>query len=172
MAKHDALVIDYTVYKDGIEYLGTTEITLPDVEYLSETISGGGISGEVEDIITGHISAMTTTMNWRVVTKRAVQLCEPKYHKIEVRVAQQQLDSKDGSTSVLSAKHVLKIKPKKTSFGKVAAASTADVSGDYATSYFATYINGEKVTEIDPLNFICLINGTDYLADVRHALGK
>ena len=171
MAKHDSLVIDYTVYEDGKEYLGTTEVTLPDVEFLSETLSGGGIAGEVEDIITGHISAMTTTMNWRVVTPNVVKLLEPKYHKIDLRAAQQSLDS-SGKTNVDAVKHILKIKPKKTSFGKLAAASTADVSGDYATSYFATYIAGKKVTEIDPLNFICLINGIDYLKDVRKALGK
>ena len=35
-----------------------------------------------------------------------------------------------------------------------------------------TYINGKKVRELDPLNFICYINGVDYLAGVRAALGK
>ena len=34
------------------------------------------------------------------------------------------------------------------------------------------YINGKKVRELDPLNFICYINGVDYLAGVRAALGK
>ena len=46
-----------------------------------------------------------------------------------------------------------------------------DISPD-AVRYWATYIDGKKVREIDPLNFICLIDGTDYLADVRKALGK
>lgn len=43
---------------------------------------------------------------------------------------------------------------------------------EFAVRYWATYIDGKKVREIDPLNFICLIDGTDYLADVRKALGK
>ena len=34
-----------------------------------------------------------------------------------------------------------------------------------------TYIDGKKVREVDQLNFICYVNGTDYLADVRKALG-
>lgn len=29
----------------------------------------------------------------------------------------------------------------------------------------------KKVREVDQLNFICYVNGTDYLADVRKALG-
>ena len=46
--------------------------------------------------------------------------------------------------------------------------------GDAALSsvrYWATYIDGKKVREVDQLNFICYVNGTDYLADVRKALG-
>lgn len=31
---------------------------------------------------------------------------------------------------------------------------------------------GKKVLEIEIINFIYYINGTDYLADVRKALGK
>ena len=38
---------------------------------------------------------------------------------------------------------------------------------------FRTQTHGrKKVRELDPLNFICYINGVDYLAGVRAALGK
>lgn len=170
--KHDGLTVNYAAYEDAKEYLGMTEATLPDLEYMSETISGAGIGGEVEEIILGHLSAMTTSLNFRNITAAAVKLSEPRVHKIDLRVAQQQTDSSTGETGIVAVKHILKLKPKKTGLGKVAAATAADVSGDYATSYYAMYLAGTKVTEIDPLNFICLINGKDYLADVRKALGK
>lgn len=168
----DTLVINYKVYENGIEYLGTTEVTLPDVEFLSETISGGDIAGEVEEIITGHLSAMTTTFNFRTVSHAANKLMEPRLHVLDLRVAQQSNDLKSGKTGISNIKHVLKVKPKKTGLGKVAAASTADVSGEYATSYYAQYIGGKKTVELDPMNYVCYINGTDYLEDVRKALGK
>lgn len=169
---HDTLNVNYAIYEDAVEKLGTTEATLPDLEFMSETISGAGIGGEVEEIITGMLSAMTTTLNFRTVCTSAVSLMEPRTHKIDLRVAQQQVDSKSGNTKIVPVKHILKLKPKKTAMGKVAMASAGDVSGDYATSYFATYIDGKKVVEVDPYNFICVINGTDYLAEVRKALGK
>lgn len=172
MAKHDTLNVAYAVYENAKEYMGITEATLPDVEFMSETISGAGIGGELEEIIVGMITAMTTSLSFRTVTKSAVSLIEPRVHKLDLRVAQQQLDSKTGDSGIVKVKHILKVKPKKTAFGKVAVASPGDVSGDYATSYFATYLDGEKKTEIDPANFICFINGKDYLKDVRKALGK
>ena len=172
MAKIDELVVNFAVYEDANEYLGMAEATLPDLEYLAEEMSGAGIAGNVEEIIIGHLSAMTTTLNFRTVCKAAVRLLEPRTHKLDLRVAQQQMNNRTSETTITGVKHIMRVKPKKTALGKVAAASTADVSGEYATQYYAMYMNGEKVTEIDPLNFIRIINGHDYLAEVRKALGK
>ena len=172
MAKVDELVVNYAIYENATEYLGTTEVTLPDLEFMSEEMTGAGIAGTVEEIITGHMSAMTATFNFRTVTSAAVKLMEPRVHKIDLRVAQQQMNMRTSETNINNVKHIMRLKPKKTALGKVAAASTADVSGEYAVSYYAMYMDGKKVTEIDPLNFICIINGVDYLAQVRKALGK
>ena len=155
MSKVDELVINYAIYEDATEYLGTTEVTLPDLEYMTEELSGAGIAG-----------------NFRTVTAAAVKLMEPRVHRIDLRVAQQRMNLRTSANEITGVKHIMKVKPKKTALGKVAAASTADVSGEYAVSYYAMYMDGSKVTEIDPLNFICIINGKDYLKDVRKALGK
>lgn len=172
MSKVDELVINYAIYEDATEYLGTTEVTLPDLEYMTEELSGAGIAGKIEEIIIGHLNAMSTTFNFRTVTEAAVTLMEPRVHRIDLRVAQQKMNLRTSANEVSGVKHIMKVKPKKTALGKVAAASTADVSGEYAVSYYAMYMDGKKKTEIDPLNFICIINGKDYLKDVRKALGK
>lgn len=67
---------------------------------------------------------------------------------------------------------MLMVTPTKFAPGKLAPAASAEASGEYAATYFATYIDGKKVLEIDIINFIYYVNGTDYLADVRKALGK
>lgn len=172
MGKVDEFVVSYVMYEDGTEYMGTTEVTLPDLEFVTEELAGAGISGKIQEVITGNMSAMTTTFNFRTVGKWTAKLLEPRMHNIDLRVAQQNMETRDGITSVSSVKHVMKIKPKKITPGKVSAATTADASGEYAVFYYALYIDGEKVTEIDPLNFICVINGKDFLEDVRRALGK
>lgn len=84
----------------------------------------------------------------------------------------EKLKKKKGTTEVVSVKHILVVTPKKLNPGKVATAAAAEVSGEYAVSYYATYIDGKKKLEIDPLNYIYYVNGKDYLADVRKALGK
>lgn len=172
MPKIDETVIGFAVYEDATEYIGISEVTLPEISSMTEEISGAGIGGKVESVILGTIEAMTTTFNFRTVTKNAIKLHEPRIHQIDLRAAQQQQDSTKGVTEIVRVKHILRLQPKKLNPGKLAAASTAEVSGEYATSYYATYIDGKKVLEIDPLNYIYYVNGTDYLADVRKALGK
>lgn len=172
MAKVDETVIGFAVYEDATEYLGMSEVALPEISSLTEEISGAGIGGKIESVILGAVEAMTTTLNFRTVTKNAIKLHEPREHKIDLRVAQQQKDTAKGKTEVVKVKHLLTLTPKKLNPGKVATASAAEVSGEYATTYFATYIDGKKMLEIDPLNYIYFVNGTDYLADVRKALGK
>ena len=72
----------------------------------------------------------------------------------------------------MADKYVMVVVPKTTTMGQVAPASPADASGTYSVYYYAGYKDGKKLWEIDPFNQICVINGVDYLADVRKALGK
>ena len=171
MANHDALIVNYAAYESETEFLGTTSADLPDIEFLSEKISGAGLGGEFEEIIIGQLSAMTTKLSFRTITKRAVKLLEPTEHNVTLLVAQQSVNTVNGNAKIIPIKHVLKLKPKKTNLGKVAVMSTADVSGEYVTLYYALYINGKKVTEVDPVNFICLINGKNYLSNINNILG-
>lgn len=172
MASMNEAIINFAVYEDATEFLGMSEATLPDLEFLTQEISGAGIAGNIESVIIGHMAAMTLTLNFRTVNKSQMRLAAPRQHDIDLRVAQQDHDATAGALKTVGVKHVLKVTPKKTSPGKVAPASTGDGSGEYAVAYYAIYIDGEKNTEIDPLNFICMIDGVDYLADVRKILGK
>lgn len=172
MPRIDETVIGFAVYEDATEYLGISEVTLPEISNVVEEIQGAGIGGKYESVILGAIEAMSLTLNFRTVTNNAIKLHEPRLHSIDLRAAQQEKDTTAGTTNVVQVKHILVVTPKKLNPGKVATAAAAEVSGEYAVSYYATYIEGKKKLEIDPLNYIYYVNGTDYLEAVRKALGK
>ncbi|MCM1059668.1 MAG: phage major tail tube protein [Eubacterium sp.] len=172
MPKVDETVINFAVYEEGTEFLGMAEVSLPELSYIINEVKGAGINGTFESVALGHVEAMTITLNFRTLVKSAVKLSEPRNHQIDLRIAQQSTENVSGNTGVTKVKHVFIVRPKKLAPGKVAPASPADASGEYAATYWATWIDGEKVVEIDILNFKCEINGVDYLADVRKALGK
>lgn len=172
MPKIDDSVINYAVYEDGTEHLGMAEVTLPEISNITNEVKGAGLNGTYESVVIGHLEAMTLSLNFRTFTKTAVKLLTPGLHQIDLRAAQQSTDSASRKKIITKVKHVMKIESKKLAPGKVTPASPADASGEYPVSYWAAYIDGKKVLEIDILNFIYFVDGTDYLADVRKALGK
>ena len=172
MPKFDEAVIIFAVYEDGVDHLGIASATLPNLAAIIQTDSGAGIPGNVEAPVLGHYDAMTLGLNFRTTTEQGVRLSEPRRHNIDLRAAQQIEDTVSGTIKVQNIKHIMVVIPKTETGGSIAPASPTNGSGEYAVRYWATYIAGARVREIDPLNFICFINGTDYLADVRKALGK
>lgn len=168
----DQSVINFAVYEDANEYDGMANVTLPDLSSITATINGAGISGNVEVPIIGQYEAMTLGLSFRTPTLQAMRLTEPRRHQIDLRAAIQDEDPVAGQVITRAIKHVFVVIPKSLVGGTVAPASPTDSSGEYAVRYWAQYIDGKKVLEIDPLNNICLINGVDYLADSRKALGK
>ena len=168
----DQSVINFAVYEDSVEYVGMAKVTLPDLNALTQSISGAGIAGNVDAVILGHFEAMTLGLSFRTTTSQVIKLAEPRRHTIDLRVAQQEENPVAGAVEVKAVKHVFVVVPKSTKGGTIAPASPTDGSGEYAVRYWATYIGGQMVTEIDPLNFKCYINGTDYLEPVRKAIGK
>ena len=172
MPNFDESVINFAVYEDSVEYVGMAGVTLPNLAAIVQTLSGAGIAGNVEVPVPGHYDVMSLTLNFRTTTEHSVRLSEPRRHNIDLRMAQQIEDTVAGEVKVQSIKHVLVVVPKTDTGGTVAPAAPTNGSGEYSVRYWATYIDGAKVREIDPLNFICEVNGVDYLADVRKAIGK
>lgn len=162
----------FAVYKGSTELLGMSEVTLPDIEYLTSVVTGAGIAGEFEETFRGFIKQMTVGFNFKNVTKEAIVLAEPTPHTLELRAAAQEYNPVSGEVEMKSIKHVMRVMPKKTSAGKLTSASAADASGEYSVRYWKLTKAGKVLLEIDPLNFICIINGVDYLKDIRSALGK
>lgn len=172
MPNFDESVINFAVYEDSVEYVGMASVTLPNLTSITQTLSGAGIAGNVEVPILGHYDVMSLGLNFRTTTAQSIKLSEPRRHNIDLRAAQQTEDTVAGTVKVQNVKHVLVVVPKTETGGSIAPASPTNGSGEYSVRYWATYIDGVKVREIDPLNYICIVNGVDYLAEVRKALGK
>ncbi len=170
--KQPEAYINFEVYEDGVNFCGMSSATLPDIAFLTQQVSGPGIAGNVDAVLTGMMEAMNLTLNFRNATDAATKLASPQRHNIDLRVAEQHWDTEKVIKGVSADKYIMVAIPKKTSPGSVAPASAADANGEYAVYYYAGYRDGKKLWEIDPWNYICIINGVDYMKDVRKALGK
>ena len=172
MAKQPEAIIDFEVYEDGKNFYGISQAVLPNINFMTQQISGAGISGNIDAVLTGMVEAMSLTLNFREATGAAVSLMAPVRHNIDLRVASQHWNTDSIAKGISADKYVMVVLPKNTQPGTVAPASNADASGEYTVYYYAGYKDGNLIWEIDPWNYICKINGVDYMAEVRKALGK
>ena len=172
MAKQDVAVINYTMYEGGSEYIGMTQVDLPSLQFMSTVINGSGIAGEIETVLIGQMKAMEITLKHTLLTRPGISISAPRMHDWEFREVQQNMDNQTGAHTVTAVKHVIRAFPKQMDGGSLKAQSSSDPNTVASVYYWAEYRDGEKVLELDPINYICYVDGTDYLAPVRAAMGK
>lgn len=164
-------LINFRVYEDGSNFAGIVDATLPDLEPMTETVKGAGIAGEYDSPVLGHFQGMTLSLSWRTPTARLLGLAAPKVHQLDLRGAIQEQDAANGTYRVVPLRVTVNCTPKTTKPGKLEVGATTDSSNDFEVTYIKIWYDGDEYIEIDKLNFICVIDGVDYLVAVRLALG-
>lgn len=166
-------IINYAVYENGSEYLGTANVKLPDWKNKTLTVNGAGIPGDVTLPVPGHYDAATCTISFTDAPIAAYKLCEQRRHIIDLRAAHEEYDSASGEIKVHAYKHILTVIPTSHVGGTVAPNAAQAASGEYTVVAQQDYIDGKLVANHDPLNFRDVnSSGKDSLAAVRTALGK
>jgi hypothetical protein len=164
-------LINFRAYLDGTDLLGTTDVELPNMESMTDTVKGAGIAGEVEAPILGHYGSQSLTLNWRTTTGNTTILAKPKAHHLDLRGSIQTYDASDGAYKTVPLKVVVKAIPKNTQLGKLDVGTGQDAVSEFEINYIKVWLDGQERIELDKYNFICVIEGQDYLADVRSNLG-
>ena len=172
--KQPAATINLEVYEDSINFLGVAKVTLPSIIFPTVSISGAGMMGNMDVPLLGMVDAMSATIDFLDANHNggAVKLAEPRKHQLDMRVAEEFWDVEQADVGVWADKYVMIVRPKTTDPGTVAPMGSADTSGEYVVYYFAAYKDGKQLWEVDKRNMKCVVDGVDYMAPVRKALGK
>lgn len=164
-------LINFRVYNDSNDLLGVATVDLPELESMTDTVSGAGIAGEVETPVLGHYSSMTTTITWRTLEQAAMSLSAQKAHAIDVRGSQQVYDAANGEYTTKAIRVSMRVVPKNVSLGTLEPGATTDTEQEFEVLYLKVFIGGKSVCEIDKYNYIAKFGDTDTLASVRANLG-
>lgn len=90
-------LINFRVYQDGDDLIGISDVTLPKLEAVTETVKGAGIAGEIDSPTLGHFGSMEVELNWRTLLKSNIVLAKPTGVNLELRGAVQLNDSATGN---------------------------------------------------------------------------
>lgn len=165
-------LVNYRVYCDGFKEAGTVDVTLPDIAYKTDTVEGAGIAGSLTTPILGMFEDMTLTLNWRTIERAAFKAFTPGIHTLELRGSQQVTDVSTGQTSTVAVKISCAVSPTTFGLGTFAVGAATGSSSTFTVYQIKIWHGGVPVLEIDKPNFICVIDGVDYLAKVKADLGE
>ena len=164
-------LINFRVYNAGNDLLGVATVELPEIEFMSETVSGAGVAGEVESPTLGQIGAMSVTFSWRTIEKAAMVLNRQEAHSVEVRGSQQTYDAANGTYKTVPVRASMRIVPKTVSLGSFEPGATTDTEQEFAVLRLMLYVDGIEMVAVDQYNYICRFAGKDVLDSVRKDLG-
>lgn len=164
-------LINYEVFLKGERKLGMADVTLPEITYKTDTISGAGIGGEIDMPTLGQTDSMELSIKWRTINEDVTALLRQEPQDLEIRGVNQHYDAGKGMLPVQTVKVNVRTIPKKGNFGTLTPASKTDAENTMEVLYLKITIDGKKKVEIDKLNYIHYIDGKDYLQAVREGLG-
>lgn len=166
-----AFLEDYLCYVSGEKLPGTVDVTMPKITPKSVTVNGAGVAGDMDMPARGQTDNLTTEINFRTTIPEQINLGQPKAIDVEFRGAQWRYDAALGEYKLDTIIVMMRILPKEIDLGKLSSAETTEAKLSANVQYMKVTINDKKEMEIDKFNFIHYVHGTDYLTDVRNALG-
>jgi hypothetical protein len=164
-------LINAHVYEDNARVLGIANVTLPNLEPLTDGLKGLGIAGEMDVPILGHFGSMTCQLDFTVVQGDISTLSEPRSHQLVVRAAIQVQDTGLGTYSSKPLAVYMTAVPKGTNLGKLEPGAGMDTQLTFEVTALKLFVDNKEAIEVDKLNMIYRVNGVDYLAGVRTDMG-
>ena len=163
------VINNFNLYYKGTALVGLTgEITLPDFEGTTETLSGPGILGELEEVVIGSFGSMEIEIPFRILDEDAFKLMSPmETLDLTLRASEQYTVKGTGSIDTKGMRVVIRGRQKKLTGGTVKQGGTMDASVTVEVAYILIELDGQKRIELDKLNNVYKVNDKDLLDKIR-----
>ena len=164
-------IVNFNIYDEGEKLIGISgEIKLPKLEGKSETISGAGIAGEFDSQTPGHFGNIDIEIPFQTVLDKSFSLMAPEGKTIILRGSQQSYDVSAGTINFVPLKITLRVVPKGLDLGTLGVGKKTDTKNTLTVLYLKVDVDGKTMLELDKLNFIYKVNGTDVFETIREQI--
>ena len=163
-------VINYSIYASSKKIGDTSSVELPEIEFLTDSIKGAGIIGEIDLPSLYQVGSMSLSISTRVSNNPDDLALLMSARDIEIRWVTDAIDTSNVSANVIGHKAFLKCVPKKIGEGKIEPGSGQDGSYEYEMLSYKRITNGKNILEIDKLNGVFKVNGIDQAKSINSLL--
>ncbi len=163
------VINNFNAYHNGTKLIGVTgSVTLPNLDAITEEVSGAGILGTYETSIPGFYSSMSQEIQFRVLDEDIFSLMNPsELVDLTFRGSVQSTASSTGALDYNNMRIVERGRLKSFTPGKLEIGKQMEASVTLELLYILIEVNGNKKLEYDKLNSVFVVNGKDLLEKVR-----
>ena len=163
------LINNFNVYKNGNMFAGVSgAVTLPNLDAITQEISGAGILGSYETGIVGMFGSMTQEVPFRILENDVFSLMDPSTPvNLTFRASEQSTVKATGTIDYKGMRVVEKGRMKSFTPGKLEIGKQMDASVTLELLYILIEIGGKTMLEYDKLNSVFIVDGVDLLEKVR-----
>lgn len=172
MLKRPEQTVAYRVYHQGNDLLGVATIELPQLDYMTEPLSGSGIAGEIENPTIGITQSMTAKLSFISPTQEVFNSLD--WTQTALYECYAALQVSDEATSVRSSvPYRVNFLGRTKSFplGSLEQGKKHGNEVELELTRLEILLDGIEKLMIDKLAFIHRVNGTDLLKTVRSQMG-
>jgi len=157
----------FSLYLNALKEVGTVDVELPNIQFMTDTVTGSGIAGEIEVPIAGLTKSMTMKIKKRSVNKQFTTLIAPIMHQLAFRGNLQMVDpgSPIGKMKNRKIRIMAKVTPKNKNLGKAETAKAMDTEAEFEVISIRIFIDEIPTLHIDKLNNKFVVDGINYLDD-------
>lgn len=139
------VINNFNLYNDGTVLVGLTgEISLPDFEGMTETLSGPGILGEIEEVIIGQFGSMELEIPFRILDEDAFKLMSPATSlNLTLRASEQFTVKSTGGIDYKGMRVVVRGRMKKLTSGTVKQGGAMDAAVTVEVVYIMIELDGK-----------------------------
>ncbi len=158
-------LIAFSVYLDAVKDAGVVDIELPNIQFMTDTLSGAGISGEVEVPLPGLVQAMSMKIKKRAVNKQFTTLLAPRVHNLAFRGIVAMADPGHPTLKMKNRniRIVANVMPKGKNLGKGEIGKSMDSESEFSVLSIRVFVDEIPVTHIDPFNSKFMVDGIEYI---------
>jgi phage tail tube protein FII len=168
-------VANYSIFLAGRRLIGLADVTLPNLQNLTDELKGSGIFGAIDMPVQCHFQAYSVTLNWLTPVDDAVLATIQQGAQLDAWAAHQMHDS--GTNRILHSgwRYIMGTAPKSFNLGKLEVGTKGEAVSEYELISLRVLRDDQIMAEIDKENAVCRWwNGQaliDYAGPIRQLIG-
>ena len=148
-------VSNYSIFLAGRRLIGLADVTLPNLQNLTDSLKGSGIFGELDMPVQCHFQPMTVTLNWLTVVDDMVIATLQQKSILAAWAAVQEDDSSTHTIIHRGWRFIMGVAPKSFNLGKLEVGTKGEGVSEYELISLRGIVDDRTVFEIDKENAVC-----------------